>query len=101
MLFFCFQFRIFTAPFQHVGFADFWLADQLNSLVVALLDFQFIVCFYAHDWHVDGEYKIVETPNIYFQKLKKIKTLAVCCSTVWYFCNGNSVQVFTSNNITA
>lgn len=55
---FCsFQFRIFTAPFQHVGFADFWLADQLNSLAVALLDLQFIICFYAHDWHVNnGEY---------------------------------------------
>ncbi len=49
-----FQFRIFTAPFQHVGFADFWLADQLNSLAVALLDLQFIICFYAHDWHVSN-----------------------------------------------
>lgn len=49
---FSLKFRIFTAPFQHVGFADFWLADQLNSLAVALLDFQFIICFYAHDWHV-------------------------------------------------
>lgn len=35
-----------SAPFFHVGFADFWLADQLNSLVAALLDFQFLVCFY-------------------------------------------------------
>ncbi|XP_031733055.1 xenotropic and polytropic retrovirus receptor 1 homolog isoform X3 [Anarhichas minor] len=25
-------FRVVTAPFHHVGFADFWLADQLNSL---------------------------------------------------------------------
>ena len=49
-----FQFRIFTAPFQHVGFADFWLADQLNSLAVALLDLQFIICFYAYDWHVSN-----------------------------------------------
>lgn len=51
---FFFQFRIFTAPFQHVGFADFWLADQLNSLAVALLDLQFIICFYAYDWHVNN-----------------------------------------------
>lgn len=35
-----------AAPFFHVGFADFWLADQLNSLVVALMDFQFLGCFY-------------------------------------------------------
>jgi hypothetical protein len=35
-----------------VGFADFWLADQLNSLVAALLDFQFLICLYVRkaDW---------------------------------------------------
>uniref|UniRef100_A0A8C7FHP7 Xenotropic and polytropic retrovirus receptor 1a n=1 Tax=Oncorhynchus kisutch TaxID=8019 RepID=A0A8C7FHP7_ONCKI len=27
-------FRVFTAPFHRVEFADFWLADQLNSLVI-------------------------------------------------------------------
>ena len=44
-----FQFRILTAPFHHVGFADFWLADQLNSLAVVLLDFEYMVCFYAFE----------------------------------------------------
>ncbi|XP_058830240.1 solute carrier family 53 member 1 [Topomyia yanbarensis] len=39
--------RMIAAPFFHVGFADFWLADQLNSLVTALLDFQFLSCFYV------------------------------------------------------
>ncbi|KAJ8957079.1 hypothetical protein NQ318_007292 [Aromia moschata] len=38
--------RMFAAPFFHVGFADFWLGDQLNSFVSGLLDFQFLVCFY-------------------------------------------------------
>lgn len=38
--------RIVAAPFCHVGFADFWLADQMNSLAVALMDFQFLTCFY-------------------------------------------------------
>lgn len=38
--------RLISAPFFHVGFADFWLADQLNSLVAALLDFEFLICFY-------------------------------------------------------
>lgn len=38
--------RMIAAPFFHVGFADFWLADQLNSLVTALMDFQFLGCFY-------------------------------------------------------
>ncbi|CAG2191037.1 PHO1 [Mytilus edulis] len=46
-------FRIVTSPFHHVGFADFWLADQLNSLAIVLLDFEYMVCFYAFEveWH--------------------------------------------------
>lgn len=48
----CFQFCIFTAPFHYVGFADFWVADQLNSLTTLLLDLEYLVCFYAVevDW---------------------------------------------------
>ena len=38
-----------AAPFFPVQFADFWLADQLNSLVTALMDFQFLTCFYLTD----------------------------------------------------
>ncbi|XP_014233609.1 xenotropic and polytropic retrovirus receptor 1 homolog isoform X1 [Trichogramma pretiosum] len=38
--------RIVIAPFAYVNFADFWLADQLNSLAVVFLDFHFLVCFY-------------------------------------------------------
>lgn len=40
------QGRMLAAPFFHVGFADFWLADQLNSLVNGLLDVHFLFCFY-------------------------------------------------------
>lgn len=36
------------APFYYVGFADFWLADQLNSLVTVLLDAHYIVCYYIY-----------------------------------------------------
>lgn len=47
-----------SAPFFPVQFADFWLADQLNSLVTALMDFQFLTCFYftnSNDWvHING-----------------------------------------------
>jgi hypothetical protein len=46
-----------------VGFADFWLADQLNSLVAALLDFQFLICFYVRN----GEWLSAEsTINFFF-----------------------------------
>ena len=46
------QWRIFTAPFHHVGFADFWLADQLNSLAPVLSDLEYFICFYIanFDW---------------------------------------------------
>lgn len=46
------------APFYYVGFADFWLADQLNSLVTVLLDAHYLICFYIHnyDWyHTSGK----------------------------------------------
>ncbi|OCT82815.1 xenotropic and polytropic retrovirus receptor 1 homolog [Xenopus laevis] len=42
-------FRVFTAPFHKVGFADFWLADQLNSLAVILMDLEFMICFYSFE----------------------------------------------------
>lgn len=35
------------APFFYVNFADFWMGDQLNSLVTAFTDLQYFVCFYA------------------------------------------------------
>lgn len=43
------QFRVFTAPFHKVGFADFWLADQLNSLSVILMDLEYMTCFYSFE----------------------------------------------------
>uniref|UniRef100_A0A8C9S6S4 Xenotropic and polytropic retrovirus receptor 1-like n=1 Tax=Scleropages formosus TaxID=113540 RepID=A0A8C9S6S4_SCLFO len=42
-------FRVFTAPFHRVEFADFWLADQLNSLVIVLMDLEYLVCFYIFE----------------------------------------------------
>ncbi|XP_061695487.1 xenotropic and polytropic retrovirus receptor 1 homolog isoform X4 [Syngnathoides biaculeatus] len=42
-------FRVMTAPFHHVGFADFWLADQLNSLGIVLLDMEYMICFYSFE----------------------------------------------------
>ena len=45
-----------SAPLLRVTFADFWLADQLNSLVPVFMDFQYFACFYASffsssSWH--------------------------------------------------
>ncbi|XP_063795867.1 solute carrier family 53 member 1 [Pseudophryne corroboree] len=46
-------FRVFTAPFHKVGFADFWLADQLNSLAVILMDLEFMICYYSFELQWD------------------------------------------------
>ena len=45
--------RILLAPFYYVSFADFWVADQLNSLIPAFLDLQYVICFYIKnsDWN--------------------------------------------------
>nr|AHJ60092.1 xenotropic and polytropic retrovirus receptor [Cyanea capillata] len=59
------MFRIIAAPFFHVQFADFWLADQLNSLVIPLLDLQYMICFYSYDWHrPDDKWKCTNPQNI-------------------------------------
>jgi xenotropic and polytropic retrovirus receptor 1 len=39
--------RIVCAPFCYVNFADFWIADQLNSIVPVFLDLQYFFCFYT------------------------------------------------------
>ena len=45
--------RILLAPFYRVRFGDFWFADQLNSIVVILLDIEFMLCFYSYIWPLD------------------------------------------------
>jgi len=45
--------RILFAPFYRVRFGDFWFADQLNSIVVILLDFEFMICFFTYLWPND------------------------------------------------
>ncbi|XP_047134704.1 solute carrier family 53 member 1 isoform X1 [Hydra vulgaris] len=56
--------RIIVAPFKHVCFADFWLADQLNSLVIPLLDIQYLICFYTYDWYkTQGSGQCTSTKN--------------------------------------
>jgi len=39
-------FKILTAPFHAVGFADFWLADQLTSFEIMFSDIQYFMCWY-------------------------------------------------------
>jgi hypothetical protein len=41
--------RVLCAPFYRVGFADFWLGDQLTSLELIFFDIEYFVCFYIYD----------------------------------------------------
>lgn len=61
-------FRVFTAPFHRVEFADFWLADQLNSLVFVLMDLEYLICFYIFElqWsNSNGLLPKFKSPNEY------------------------------------
>ncbi|CAG5125059.1 unnamed protein product [Candidula unifasciata] len=72
-------FRIFTAPFHHVGFADFWLADQLNSLVTVLLDLEFLICFYAFQ----VEWLGTNSGNVCNQHKFGVRAI-VACLPAWF-----------------
>ena len=41
--------RVICAPFYRVGFADFWLGDQLTSLELIFFDTEYFFCFYTYD----------------------------------------------------
>ncbi|XP_047655925.1 xenotropic and polytropic retrovirus receptor 1a [Tachysurus fulvidraco] len=79
-------FRVFTAPFHRVEFADFWLADQLNSLVIVLMDLEYLVCFYSVElqWgNVDGlmpSYSDDKKCNNYSYGLRAI----IQCLPAWF-----------------
>ncbi|XP_063673709.1 xenotropic and polytropic retrovirus receptor 1 homolog [Bolinopsis microptera] len=59
--------RIFTAPIFPVQFADFFIADQLNSLATVLLDISFVFCYYTTYWS-QGDEKCTE-PGIWYRIL--------------------------------
>ncbi|XP_024084092.1 xenotropic and polytropic retrovirus receptor 1 homolog isoform X2 [Cimex lectularius] len=73
--------RIFASPFFYVGFADFWLADQLTSLVPALVDLGFFACFYIK---LDDWYRVGETSgSVCISKYHHIR-LVIACLPSWF-----------------
>ncbi|XP_037083470.1 xenotropic and polytropic retrovirus receptor 1 homolog isoform X2 [Pollicipes pollicipes] len=74
--------RVLCAPFCHVGFADFWLADQINSLATVLQDFDFIVCFYVTQ---AGEWSEVKDPEDYSCFAPSFAShIVVACLPAWF-----------------
>ncbi|KAK4877227.1 hypothetical protein RN001_009733 [Aquatica leii] len=71
--------RVMLAPFFYVGFADFWMADQLNSLVTAFTDIQYFICFYAT---TDNLYS-ASGANYCVEKFIPIRAI-VACLPAWF-----------------
>lgn len=91
--FLSFQFRVFTAPFHRVEFADFWLADQLNSLVVVLMDLEYLICFYIFElqWGntkglLPSASKILGEGQNWMNDLYALCTSACCHKELEIFC---------------
>ena len=71
--------RILLAPLYRVRFGDFWFADQLNSIVVILLDLEFMLCFYSYVWPLDeNEDGKVCNKNIYV-----VRPVISCLPAFW------------------
>ncbi|KAK9500665.1 hypothetical protein O3M35_001890 [Rhynocoris fuscipes] len=69
--------RIVASPFFYVGFADFWLADQLTSLVPAMVDLVSFVCYYVK---IDNWHKATDTCKTKWQYVRFV----VACLPAWF-----------------
>uniref|UniRef100_A0A671XW81 Xenotropic and polytropic retrovirus receptor 1b n=1 Tax=Sparus aurata TaxID=8175 RepID=A0A671XW81_SPAAU len=83
-------FRVVTAPFHRVGFADFWLADQLNSLGVVLMDLEYMICFYSfeldwkkHDGLISSSAEAHADTQIFFYLYISCLVVSSCYTLVW------------------
>ncbi|XP_012871164.1 PREDICTED: xenotropic and polytropic retrovirus receptor 1 [Dipodomys ordii] len=85
-------FRVFTAPFHKVGFADFWLADQLNSLSVILMDLEYMICFYSFELKWDentgllpnaGRKRGHSDTNVFFYLWIVFCIISSCYTLIW------------------
>lgn len=73
--------RIILAPLFYVNFADFWLADQLNSLVVVFVDFQYFICFYL----TNDNWMEANDINVCVDYTQIIRPLVGCLPAWWRF----------------
>ncbi|XP_064416000.1 solute carrier family 53 member 1 isoform X3 [Latimeria chalumnae] len=88
-------FRVFTAPFHKVEFADFWLADQLNSLGMILMDLEYMICFYCFELKWEKEcsqipnvkdeqgHKDRDAANVYFYLWIVFSIISSCYTLIW------------------
>lgn len=73
--------KVFLAPLFHVGFADFWLADQLNSLTIVFTDLHYSLCYYLPNdsqFHPAESNSAGDNPRAY-----EISRVIVNCLPAW------------------
>ena len=70
--------RCILAPLPFVVFADFWVADQFNSLAPALADFEYTVCFYRNNrTTLNNDWDLAIDPGICNEGGNWIRTLLI------------------------
>ncbi|KAI4880027.1 hypothetical protein NFI96_018968 [Prochilodus magdalenae] len=77
--------KVLTAPFRPVGFAECWLADQLNSLSPLILSLWEMLCFYTAQMSWEdlqaGSFLYTERPDGEMQS--KVVPCLIQCFPPW------------------
>ena len=71
--------RILLAPLYLIRFGDYWFACQLNSLVVVLLDLEFMLCFYSYVWPLDKN----EDGKVCNNDIYIVRLVITCLPAFW------------------
>ncbi|XP_034155262.1 xenotropic and polytropic retrovirus receptor 1 homolog [Pangasianodon hypophthalmus] len=99
--------KVLTAPLWPVGFADCWLADQLNSLSPVILSLWDLLCFYTFqiNWAdlQDGSSLVRESVD--WERQSKIVICLIQCFPPWlrfaqclrdFWDSGNTVHLLNA-----
>lgn len=72
------------APFFDVTFADFWIADQMNSLAAVLLDVEFFVCYLVYGIYSSESSGTYICMVVTHSSIVMILFIAIQCNSVIY-----------------
>ncbi|XP_078083673.1 xenotropic and polytropic retrovirus receptor 1 homolog [Mustelus asterias] len=75
--------RSVTAPFHKVSFAEFWLADQLNSMGTVFLDLWSMICFYVFEVNWETNQGLLSPPKFGGNGYSYGVTVIIQCIPPW------------------
>ncbi|KAL6465345.1 hypothetical protein MHYP_G00254780 [Metynnis hypsauchen] len=77
--------KVLTAAFRPVGFAECWLADQLNSLSPLILSLWEMLCFYTAQisWKDLQDGSFLYTESLDWEKQSKVVPCLIQCFPPW------------------